>query len=83
MKKKLFLATIIVLLVLVACSSLEPATQSVPENESAQWTKLGGVPLANGLYRYVDSEAGVVCWLAERPKGAGLSCLPIEETSLR
>ena len=77
---------ILILLVnlLVACNAyVEPAQQKIPENESAQWTFLGRFPSSNGLYRYIDSESNVVCWLAEDEDGRGISCLPINQTTLK
>lgn len=68
--------------ILAACSSLEPATQSVPENQEAQWTFLGAAPTDYGLYRYVDSEKDVICWLVIEYEKAGLACLPISDTLL-
>ena len=32
--------------------------------------------------RYVDEEAGVVCWVYTAFHGGGISCLPISETKL-
>jgi hypothetical protein len=32
--------------------------------------------------RYVDAEAGVVCWLLKTGYAGGISCLPIDETRL-
>lgn len=34
------------------------------------------------IERYVDEEAGVVCWLYAGYQG-GLSCLPIDQTDLK
>lgn len=34
------------------------------------------------VYRIVDSEAGVVCWIAREYRGVGVSCLPIADTKL-
>lgn len=33
--------------------------------------------------RYVDEEAGVVCWVYTAPLRGGIYCIPIEETKLK
>ena len=33
------------------------------------------------VYRYIDREAGVVCWIYEN-RGGGIDCMPISETLL-
>ena len=38
-----------------------------------------GHPSAN---RFIDHEAGVVCWVYRGGFGGGISCLPLDETSL-
>ena len=35
-----------------------------------------------GISRYVDQEAGVVCWVWAGGHAGGLSCLPIADTRL-
>ena len=40
------------------------------------------VNLGYAISRYVDEEAGVVCWVYGVTSGGGLSCLPIADTRL-
>lgn len=62
----------------------------VPQEEMATVetapTRLNGLVIYNGLTRFTDDEAGVVCWVLKdyymNGYGIGLSCLPIRETLL-
>jgi hypothetical protein len=68
MKKITSIIIIFVLLfVLVSCTTM-PSSSARSNNKD----------LGNGLSRFVDKEAGVVCWMATY----GLSCLPIKDTLL-
>lgn len=59
------------LLLLVACG---PAGE--PQKQ------VNGGSVGHGISRYVDNEAGVVCWVYDGFKSAGIDCLPIGETGL-
>jgi hypothetical protein len=39
--------------------------------------------LQDSVYRFVDNEANVVCWVYHYGYKGGISCLPISETSLK
>ena len=41
-----------------------------------------GVNLGYNISRYVDAEAGVVCWVYNASYSGGLACLPIADTRL-
>lgn len=41
-----------------------------------------GVNSGHNISRYVDAEAGVVCWVYNPGQAGGISCLPIAETRL-
>lgn len=64
---------LLVLLVLVACGASAEAQVLSPEDPP--FTDIG-----NGVARFIDDEAGVVCWMFYS-KGT-LSCLPLSETKL-
>ena len=36
----------------------------------------------NSVERYIDKEAGVVCWVYTAPYRGGLDCMPLNETLL-
>lgn len=36
-----------------------------------------------GVSRFIDEEAGVVCWTVKSYHERGISCLPISETNLK
>ena len=35
-----------------------------------------------GVTRYIDSEAGVVCWIFTGYQKAGMDCMPLSDTTL-
>lgn len=39
--------------------------------------------LPSTVTRFVDEEAGVVCWMQTRVYSGGIGCLPLSETNLR
>jgi len=58
-----------------------------PREEIPLQTPISGVHLYsgyfyNGVTRMYDEDAGVVCWVVEAYRGAGISCLPVSETTL-
>jgi hypothetical protein len=71
--------------VLFGCGGSASSDQDVPESEAADWTRLAGAS-SDGFYRYVDEEAGVVCYYAATKginnRAVGLACLPLGETGL-
>ena len=65
------------LLVLVVCVALMVGC-GTPVNEER-------VVIGDGwddVIRFIDEEAGVVCWLYRADRSAGLSCLPLSQTKL-
>jgi hypothetical protein len=60
---------------LAGCAN--PVVQGTPGTVSQVTT--GGMSTVS---RYVDTEAGVVCWLLKTGYAGGISCLPIDETRL-
>lgn len=40
------------------------------------------IQLRASVCRFVDTEAGTVCWMYTRAYRGGISCLPIEQTDL-
>lgn len=68
--------------------AVEAAPVSTPKPGEVEfvdtWSGLG-LPEYVGhgsLLRYIDSDAGVVCWVLDIDRGGGLSCLPLAETML-
>lgn len=71
---------------LAGCSTGGGQADATPTAEDPA----GGVHIAGDddyrdgtLRRYVDREAGVVCWEKSMPDGTSIDCLPIEQTDLR
>jgi hypothetical protein len=59
------------LLALVGCGGAPPAANISP-----------GVSVADFVERYIDEEAGVVCWVVRGTDGGGIDCLPLDDTRL-
>lgn len=66
--KRIILVVLMVTMLAVSCGS--PPS---PEQEGVGWTHISGA-----LYRIIDVEAGVVCYI-----DGGIFCLPIDQTRLR
>lgn len=70
--KKLVLLVLVFLL--AGCSQIQyeddPAQQVMP------------IPNNYGVVRYVDEEAGVVCWIYSAYHKGGISCFPLDDTLL-
>lgn len=66
---------VIVLAVFTACKPPQEYTASDP------------ISISNKVDRFIDEEAGVVCWVYYQSSiekaGGGLSCMPISETNLK
>ena len=67
--KKEILVCLIIIILLVGCMPKVIDTGS--SNESIY------------VDRYVDREAGVVCWLITKSYGVAIDCLPVEQTLLQ
>ena len=52
-------------------------------NREVTPTPTQGGYIGNNIYRYVDTEARVVCWVFSSVEKGGIFCMPIGETSLR
>lgn len=80
------IAVLAIILIVAACAtSVNAGTETVSESPSLNWTKISEIVTGSGLFRYVDSDAGVVCWVSKTYdglRGTGMSCLPIEDTML-
>lgn len=74
MRKRMLIALAMVAL-LVACAAPQPDGNKYPVCERMTEGKL----LFSGVCRFVDTDAGVVCW-AYGP--GGISCLPLKDTRL-
>lgn len=66
------------ILIVLTCLLLVGCTPE-SSNPAFAGTKL---PYDVDIYRYVDGEAGVVCWVFFGIYKGGISCLPISETLL-
>ena len=68
-------ACIVMLVVLAGCGAQIPlATPGAMTRTNATGN--------TDVIRYVDIEAGVVCWIVRSGYGGGISCLAIEQTRL-
>ena len=73
--KKLHLTLLIVILLVTSC---------VPSGYSEPVESVDISAPTNNVYRYTDSETGVVCYLfTPRADTAAISCLPISQTNLK
>ena len=81
---------IVILLVLAGLvSSLSACIMNLPEGGEESIAPTGGVSIHVGsvnVVRFVDEEAGVVCWMFSCHIGyagsGGITCLPVDETTL-
>jgi len=87
MKRKTLALIVVVLLAGLAGCSTEAGDSTEQEAETA--ASLDGEVVAGGdnyndgtLRRYVDEEAGVVCYEKSMPSGTGIDCMPLEQTGL-
>jgi len=74
MKMKRIALVLVLVALLVGCET-DPEWKN-PDNQE----RLSSV---GTVYRYIDAEAGVVCWIVDGGYNGGMSCLPIGETDLR
>lgn len=66
--KKILFVLVLFLMILTSCA-INPPT--------------GAAGSENGVTRYTDTEAGVVCWLYSSSYGVGIDCIPMSNTLLR
>jgi hypothetical protein len=74
---------IVVAVVLAAAWGLSSAG-IIPQNlqrGELEWADLGAYADSGTVYRFVDREAGIVCWLVRpgRWSAAGVDCLPLKD----
>lgn len=68
--------------VLYACQPAGyPNSQSLPNSEPV--FDSGSTSYSGGVERFVDREAGVVCYIFIGSEKGGIDCLPISETLLK
>ena len=72
---KWLLVAVMLLAVLLIGSSCETSVQEPGVSDS--------IHLSSSVSRFVDLDAGVVCWIYEGNERGGISCLPIDQTRLR
>jgi hypothetical protein len=71
---------LVVLMLTGGCAPVQVATSQSPDNPLVYADRSG-----NQVNRFVDKEAGVVCYLAQGNTtiiGMSMQCLPIKETRL-
>lgn len=74
------------ILCILACIALlvgcAPTTDPLPAySGDLSWETLD-YTYANMVYRFIDAEAGVVCYYVDGGYDGGLSCLPCSQTNL-
>lgn len=84
-KKSLLLVAVVLLAGLAGCGTTEDSTQSNSVGNNSMTQVTGEVP-SDGTHRFIDEEAGTVCYIHNDDLGSGgaggMSCLPLNETSL-
>lgn len=80
-----FLVLVIVLLVVTGCGQpplvVEPVTPQAPALPPGM-TQLVESAWDGDVFRFVDEEAEVVCYLYDVYRGGGIDCLPLSQTAL-
>lgn len=69
--KKLIL---VLMFLLIGCGPADPPSKNPVFSAETE--------VRYGVVRFIDEEAGVVCWLSDVYYGNDISCLPISETLL-
>ena len=85
MKRITLIVLILVLLsVLVGCVERnEPEISTKPTTPVVLVTELGNSGATDyRVSRFIDKEAGVVCWISKVSYGYAISCLPLKDTLL-
>ena len=62
---------------LLALAGCTQAGEPVGKSERLNISSIG-----YGVFRFIDHEAGVVCWVYKGSEKGGISCLPLGETRL-
>ena len=66
---KRLVVLVVMILILTSC---------VPEGVTVEQPDI----IKSNVTRFIDEEAGVVCWEYDGYRSGGISCLPIDETKL-
>ena len=87
MNRTLLVRLVTVLTLLVAAASVGYGHGTVAESRDGarpgvQANGDDRVWISTFVFRTVDEEAGVVCYVTELPEGAGIDCVPIGQTRL-
>lgn len=75
-----FILLIIVAVLLLGCDSSVPLIPPTPAPAPyISMQQLTGGLRSYGVYRLVDEEFGVVCWVTNGVKAAGIDCIALSE----
>lgn len=80
MKLRLLLL-LAVLVVVGGCLPPMPEKAKIDRGRISDLTHLGSVGWPD-VYRFIDRDADVVCWMSTESRGSGISCLPLSATAL-
>lgn len=84
--RNLVISVWIVILIALVCATVFAACGPPPQGEPGYipglTTFFRYTDVPNGLYRFHDKEAGVVCWIFDGQNEVGMQCLPEGETKL-
>lgn len=73
---------ILILILIFALFGCEATTGSVDkETDDTLYVKLAKPPEGSGIFRIIDYDAKVACWIFE--SRGGIYCLPLEQTGLK
>jgi len=74
---KYYIASLIVLLTIMGCP--DDRQRRVHQEATMATTSFIDTGTRGGIIRYIDKEAGVVCYVSSR----GMFCIPIQHTNLK
>ena len=77
MNKVLILLALVILL--TGCA---PAVYVAPDSIPLTELPVGNASFNNSVFRFIDKEAGVICWIYSDGYRGGISCLPLSDTFL-
>ena len=75
------LILVVVLCLLISCeSAYEPASNTLnAESDGARYTHIAKMPEGVGVFRVIDHELNVVCYVMDGPQSESISCVPLGE----
>lgn len=81
---KAVIMLLLIALLLVACTGNNNVETKVVETPTSTRLRIEDIAteVAPDVYRFIDEEAGVVCYVYEFVKRGGISCLSVEQTKL-